>query len=328
MPTEEGSGRRHSHDAFDFSCAPLCLSDGESVPNNDSSTENLRLLSSDQALEDLVTFYTYLNAQYPGNAGAPAVRWVTFGGSYSGSLSAWARLKFPQLFIGAFAASAPVQAQLDFSQYFEIVSTSLGPSVSASLAASTAAVETLLESDAGRQQLLADFNLCAPIVTDNDAMTFVSALTTPYAETVQYDDDSVRLMQFDIPTIQNLTASAASPMAALISVWNAYNSFTSVTNCTDIRSVSSLSMLRSPLKRRDDAVLISSFVVVRVAFAAAMSIRFSLSSKLELVEVGHGKPARSVQLQCTLPSTHATRCSWASACASDLDAVLMMLVVA
>jgi hypothetical protein len=149
-------------------------------------------------------------------------------------------LKYPQLFIGAFAASAPVQAQLDFSQYFEIVSTSLGSSVSASLAASTAAVETLLATDAGRQQLLNDFNLCAPIVTDDDAMTFVSALTTPYAETVQYDDDSVRLMQFDVPTIQNITAAAATPYAALLNVWNAYNAFTSVTNCTDIRSVSFL----------------------------------------------------------------------------------------
>lgn len=213
---------------------------GESVPNNDSSTANLRYLSSDQALEDLVTFSQFINDQYPGSAGAPSPKWITFGGSYSGSLSAWARLKYPQLFLGAYASSAPVQAILDFTRYFEIVSTSLGPMVSASLASSTATIEGLLGSTEGRQQLLEDFNLCTPIVTDDDAMNFVSTLTTPYAETVQYDDDSVRLMQFDIPTIQKLTSAADSPMDALISVWNAYNNFTSVTNCTNINYQNSI----------------------------------------------------------------------------------------
>jgi hypothetical protein len=60
---------------------------GQSVPSGDSSTSHLQYLSSDQALEDLVTFHAFLEGKY-GKA-----KWIVFGGSYSGSLSAWARLK-------------------------------------------------------------------------------------------------------------------------------------------------------------------------------------------------------------------------------------------
>ena len=58
---------------------------GQSVPNNDSSTANLKFLSSAQALQDLVTLHQVITQQF-GQA-----KWVVFGGSYSGSLSAWAR---------------------------------------------------------------------------------------------------------------------------------------------------------------------------------------------------------------------------------------------
>lgn len=41
-------------------------------------------------------------------------KWVTFGGSYSGAMSAWMRLKHPELIDIAMATSGPVQAEYDY----------------------------------------------------------------------------------------------------------------------------------------------------------------------------------------------------------------------
>lgn len=45
--------------------------------------------------------------------------WVIFGGSYSGTRAAFARAKYPTTFLAAYASSAPVQARIDMSVYFE-----------------------------------------------------------------------------------------------------------------------------------------------------------------------------------------------------------------
>ena len=39
---------------------------------------------------------------------------VTFGGSYSGALSAWARQQYPEHFDAAVASSAPIQSHVIF----------------------------------------------------------------------------------------------------------------------------------------------------------------------------------------------------------------------
>ena len=57
------------------------------------STENLAYLSSEQSLADLATFRQFVHASF--NL-TDANRWISFGGSYPGSLSAWFRLKYPQ----------------------------------------------------------------------------------------------------------------------------------------------------------------------------------------------------------------------------------------
>jgi len=49
------------------------------------SVKNLAYLSSEQALADLAKFIVGMNQRYNlGNA-----KWISFGGSYPGSLSAW-----------------------------------------------------------------------------------------------------------------------------------------------------------------------------------------------------------------------------------------------
>lgn len=79
-------------------------------PFSDLSTDNLRFLSSRQALADLAHFRTVI-AEARGLTNA---KWVAFGGSYPGSLAAWFRLKYPHLVHAAVATSAPVHATVNF----------------------------------------------------------------------------------------------------------------------------------------------------------------------------------------------------------------------
>ena len=66
---------------------------GDSHPTTDLSVENLVFLSSEQALADLANFVSSMNAEY----NLTDAKWISFGGSYPGSLSAWFRLKYPHL---------------------------------------------------------------------------------------------------------------------------------------------------------------------------------------------------------------------------------------
>ncbi|KAF0744030.1 hypothetical protein Ae201684P_003820 [Aphanomyces euteiches] len=92
---------------------------GSSQPVPDWSKANLKYLSSEQALADITTFQDYFIKQKQLSTSSP---WVAFGGSYSGSLAAWLKLKYPTRFVGSVASSAPIQARSDFSAYSDVVS--------------------------------------------------------------------------------------------------------------------------------------------------------------------------------------------------------------
>jgi len=108
------------------------------------SNENLTYLSSKQALADIAHFISYMNGEIKDEVTQQARslkhflepfghqdghngvdRWITFGGSYPGMLSAWARLKYPHLIFAAVSNSAPVQPKLDFAGYYSVVQNDL-----------------------------------------------------------------------------------------------------------------------------------------------------------------------------------------------------------
>eukprot|EP01133_Synstelium_polycarpum_P013712 gene13712-16165_t len=94
---------------------------GKSSPFSDLSTENLRYLSVEQALDDLAMFVQDFRLTV-NNSGEV----ITTGCSYAGALSAWFRVKYPHVTIGSVASSAVVNAILDFHEFDEWVSHSAG----------------------------------------------------------------------------------------------------------------------------------------------------------------------------------------------------------
>ncbi len=86
------------------------------------SNEDLEYLSSRQALADFSYFHHEMQAQYNLTKDN---KWVSFGGSYSGALSAWLRQEYPDVVVGAVATSAPVLAKLNYVEYVEVVEQSL-----------------------------------------------------------------------------------------------------------------------------------------------------------------------------------------------------------
>uniref|UniRef100_A0A803PFK9 B box-type domain-containing protein n=1 Tax=Cannabis sativa TaxID=3483 RepID=A0A803PFK9_CANSA len=108
---------------------------GKSSPFKSLSTENLRYLSSNQALFDLAIFRQYYQDSLNKKLNRTNVEnpWFVFGISYSGALSAWFRLKFPHLTCGSLASSGVVLAVYNFTEYDKQVGVSAGPECKAVL---------------------------------------------------------------------------------------------------------------------------------------------------------------------------------------------------
>jgi hypothetical protein len=78
--------------------------------------------------------------------------------------------------IGSFATSAPVQAQLEFPEYFQVVQTSVGSKCAGVIKSATDAVTSKMSSNQGMQELVSKFNLCAASASPLDQGTFMGAL--------------------------------------------------------------------------------------------------------------------------------------------------------
>lgn len=114
---------------------------GKSQPFTDLSTENLKYLSIDQALKDLYTFQDFIMKKH-GYFG----EWITIGGSYPGSLSAYYRLKYPEMVSAALASSAPVMAKENFEEYDAHVTLVAGKNCVSKMREVVAIVEEALDN--------------------------------------------------------------------------------------------------------------------------------------------------------------------------------------
>ncbi|XP_046667646.1 putative serine protease K12H4.7 [Homalodisca vitripennis] len=165
---------------------------GKSFPTSDLSVENLRYLTTEQALADVAYFITGMNALY--NLSSDT-KWIAFGGSYSGNLAAWIRFKYPHLIHGAMAASGPVLSKVDFYEYMEVVRNSLatyGESCVEAVETANKMVLKLLKSKFGQKVLNFFFRLCDPInpSIQNDVYNLLESMADNLAGIVQYNKDN------------------------------------------------------------------------------------------------------------------------------------------
>ncbi|CDQ79231.1 unnamed protein product [Oncorhynchus mykiss] len=149
---------------------------GDSRPTVDLSTENLRFLSSQQALADLAHFRTVITKE----RGLTNSKWVAFGGSYPGALAAWSRLKYPHLIHAAVASSAPLHATVNFSGVYSILSSAVALGLyntAHSLSRSLSLFHSLLCSK-------------LQIQSEKDRAYILDALADNIMNTVQYNNDN------------------------------------------------------------------------------------------------------------------------------------------
>jgi len=85
------------------------------------NTEDLKYLTIEQALADLATFILSVTNDNEGALRNP--KWVVFGGSYSGSLAAWLRMKYPHLIHAAVSSSSPLMAKIDYKGTIKVLNT-------------------------------------------------------------------------------------------------------------------------------------------------------------------------------------------------------------
>ncbi|XP_049882687.1 putative serine protease K12H4.7 isoform X1 [Pectinophora gossypiella] len=133
---------------------------GESIPLDIHVTDNLKYLSSHQALADLA----HLIKTIKSSSTFETSKVVFIGGSYAGNLVAWMKLKYPNLVDVAVASSAPVLAKVDFFEYLEKVSEDyqkLGPSgCLEKITEIFQRYEQLLKTADGIEQLKKEENIC------------------------------------------------------------------------------------------------------------------------------------------------------------------------
>ncbi|KAI5919986.1 peptidase S28 [Camillea tinctor] len=122
---------------------------GSSIPVPDFSTENLRFLTTDQALAD--TAYFAKNVKLEGledvDLNPETTPWIAYGGSYAGAFVAFLRKLYPDVYWGAISSSGVPEAIWDYWKYFEAAAVYGPPACVETTQKLTHIVDTILLSN-------------------------------------------------------------------------------------------------------------------------------------------------------------------------------------
>ncbi|TKR82703.1 hypothetical protein L596_016388 [Steinernema carpocapsae] len=199
---------------------------GTSRPKPDQTTKNIIYLTVEQALEDYSHFIDAMNAKFK----FPNPRWMTFGGSYPGSLSAWFRATYPKKTIGAVSTSSAVNVFTDYYGYVDNVQKNIrdvDPNCEKHIREGFNKMISMMYTPDGPKQLKTQFGLCDDFpspMTPKASQFFFQNIYGVFQGINQYTKDNKGLPR-DTLTLENMCGivnKTANPVAAVYAVvkWN------------------------------------------------------------------------------------------------------------
>ncbi|XP_039301068.1 putative serine protease K12H4.7, partial [Nilaparvata lugens] len=173
----------------------------------DLSTENLKYLSSRQAIEDIVYFTDEMKKKFGMKCNNEV---VLFGGSYPGALAAWARNKYPHKFSVAHASGAPIQAIFDFSGFSNVVRKSIelyDENCVSVIEQGAKKQQELMQTQDGLKNLTTKFKTCRPLEKDDlNKQAFFQKQISMISTVAQYNGTGTQ----DIPAMCKLLTEGYS----------------------------------------------------------------------------------------------------------------------
>jgi Serine carboxypeptidase S28 len=193
---------------------------GASTPvamNEKTTASSLQYLTSQQALADVSAFaWNFTRKNFPDTDFTPAGSpWVFVGGSYPGMRAAFMRNEYPGTIFASWASSAPVEASIDMSFYFEPVWQGMNRygwgNCTQDIRAAVRAMDDTMEDDDAAVALKEKF--LGKGAGSNSNAAFADALSSIFGQWQSYavDGDDGNLRQFCDWISTDPTTGATSP---------------------------------------------------------------------------------------------------------------------
>ncbi|KAF2882014.1 hypothetical protein ILUMI_24162 [Ignelater luminosus] len=143
---------------------------------------------------------------------------AAFGCSYGASLATWLRYKFPHLVDAAWASSGPLQAELDFYQYYEVAGemyANVSSECIAIIRQGYREAKKVLSTPEGLEENRDVFQnwTCGNVteMTADDILAYIRAVVSDQYNTPKHDVESCKFLQS-----KNATTSCFQQLAAFV----------------------------------------------------------------------------------------------------------------
>jgi len=168
---------------------------GKSRPFPEQTVENLAWFYPEQILADYNYFISQMNQIY---FSGKKMKWVLFGGSYPGSLTAWMRIAYPNASIGGVSSSSAVNLQVDYYGYATNMQKNFknyNSTCAFNIQTAFQRIQSMSFSEDGRKQLTQIFNLCNDFpssdkITPKDLQFFWGNIFGEFQGINQYSGDN------------------------------------------------------------------------------------------------------------------------------------------